>query len=428
MSIQVKEAEKNVREFELEISAADFDEAIQKAYKKNLKNFNIPGFRKGKVPFKIVEQYYGKGILYDDAINFAFPAVYDAAIKETGLEPVDRPEVDIKELEDGKPVVLTVRVTVKPSVKLGDYKGIEVEKAEYNVSDADVDKELEIKREQNARVIDIDDRAVENGDIADINYEGFLDGVPFEGGKGEGHKLTIGSGQFIPGFEEQLIGKNIGEEFDINVTFPEEYHAEELKGKPAVFKVKINGISKRELPELDDEFAKDISEKDTLDELKAEIKEDLEKKAKDTADAQNRNNVIDKILENVEVEIPAVMVEAQIDNIMRDFEMRLSYSGMKLEQYLQYTGSDLAKFREQFKEQAEKQVKTSLMLEEVAKLEKVEATQEEIDTELTKMAEQYKMEMDKIRELIQGEYLDSLKNDIAINKTVDMLVESANLK
>ena len=428
MSIQVKEAEKNVREFELEISAADFDEAIQKAYKKNLKNFNIPGFRKGKVPFKIVEQYYGKGVLYDDAINFAFPAAYDAAIKETGLEPVDRPEVDIKELEDGKPVVLTVRVTVKPSVKLGDYKGIEVEKAEYNVSDADVDKELEIKREQNARVIDIDDRAVENGDIADINYEGFLDGVPFEGGKGEGHKLTIGSGQFIPGFEEQLIGKNIGEEFDINVTFPEEYHAEELKGKPAVFKVKINGISKRELPELDDEFAKDISEKDTLDELKAEIKEDLEKKAKDTADAQNRNNVIDKILENVEVEIPAVMVEAQIDNIMRDFEMRLSYSGMKLEQYLQYTGSDLAKFREQFKEQAEKQVKTSLMLEEVAKLEKVEATQEEIDAELTKMAEQYKMEMDKIRELIQGEYLDSLKNDIAINKTVDMLVESANLK
>lgn len=428
MSIQVKEAEKNVREFELEISAADFDEAIQKAYKKNLKNFNIPGFRKGKVPFKIVEQYYGKGVLYDDAINFAFPAAYDAAIKETGLEPVDRPEVDIKELEDGKPVVLTVRVTVKPSVKLGDYKGIEVEKAEYNVSDADVDKELEIKREQNARVIDIDDRAVENGDIADINYEGFLDGVPFEGGKGEGHKLTIGSGQFIPGFEEQLIGKNIGEEFDINVTFPEEYHAEELKGKPAVFKVKINGISKRELPELDDEFAKDISEKDTLDELKAEIKEDLEKKAKDTADAQNRNNVIDKILENVEVEIPAVMVEAQIDNILRDFEMRLSYSGMKLEQYLQYTGSDLAKFREQFKEQAEKQVKTSLMLEEVAKLEKVEATQEEIDAELTKMAEQYKMEMDKIRELIQGEYLDSLKNDIAINKTVDMLVESANLK
>ena len=212
MSIQVKEAEKNVREFELEISAADFDEAIQKAYKKNLKNFNIPGFRKGKVPFKIVEQYYGKGVLYDDAINFAFPAAYDAAIKETGLEPVDRPEVDIKELEDGKPVVLTVRVTVKPSVKLGDYKGIEVEKAEYNVSDADVDKELEIKREQNARVIDIDDRAVENGDIADINYEGFLDGVPFEGGKGEGHKLTIGSGQFIPGFEEQLIGKNIGEE------------------------------------------------------------------------------------------------------------------------------------------------------------------------------------------------------------------------
>jgi trigger factor len=428
MSIQVKEAEKNVREFELEISAADFDEAIQKAYKKNLKNFNIPGFRKGKVPFKMVEQYYGKAVLYDDAINFAFPAAYDAAIKETGLEPVDRPEVDIKELEDGKPVVLTVKVTVKPTVKLGDYKGIEVEKAEYNVSDADVEKELDIKREQNARVIDIDDRAVENGDIANIDYEGFLDGVPFEGGKGEGHKLTIGSGQFIPGFEEQLIGKNIGEEFDINVTFPEEYHAEELKGKPAVFKVKINGISKRELPELDDEFAKDVSEKDTLDELKAEIKEELEKKAKDTADAQNRNNVIDKILENVEVEVPEVMVEAQIDNIMRDFEMRLSYSGMKLEQYLQYTGSDLVKFREQFKEQAEKQVKTSLMLEEVAKVEKVEATQEEIDTELSKMAEQYKMEMDKIRELIQGEYLDSLKNDIAINKTVDMLVESANLK
>ncbi len=428
MSIEVKETEKNVREFDLEISAADFDEAIQKAYKKNLKRFNIPGFRKGKVPFKIVEQYYGKGVFYDDAINFAFPAAYDAAIKETGLEPVDRPEVDIKELEDGKPVVLSVRVTVKPAVKLGEYKGIEVEKAEYNVSDADVEKELEIKREQNARMIDIDDRAVENGDIANIDYEGFLDGVPFEGGKGEGHRLTIGSGQFIPGFEEQLIGKNIGDEFEVNVTFPEEYHAEELKGKPAVFKVKINGITKRELPELDDEFAKDISEKDTLDELKAEIKEDLEKKAKDTADAENRNKVIDKVLENVEVEIPEVMVESQIDNIIRDFEMRLSYSGMKLDQYLKYIGSDLTKFREQFKEQAKKQVKTSLMLEEVAKLEKVEATEEEIDAELSKMAEQYKMELDKVRELMQGEYLESLKNDIAINKTVDLLVESANLK
>ena len=341
------------------------------------------------------------------------------------MEPVDRPEVEIKRLEVDKPVILKAKVTVKPEVKLGEYKGIEVKKTEYTVTDEDVDKELNVKREQNARMIDVEDRAVEDGDTITFDFEGFVDGVPFDGGKAEKHKLTIGSHQFIPGFEEQMVGKKIGEEAEISVKFPEEYQAEELKGKDATFKVCVHAIQKRELPELDDEFAKDISEKDTLDEVKADIKADLQKRAEENAKMQDQSNVIDKVLEGVEVDIPACMIENQIDNIVRDFEMRLSYSGMTLQKYMEYSGMTMEAFRDQFKEQAEKQVKTSLVIEKIAKEENVEATQEEIDKEIEKMAEQYKMEVDKVKDLMQGEYLDSLKNDIAVNKTVDMLVEQA---
>jgi len=428
MSTKAEKKGNNTYEMEVIIPKEAFAEAVQKAYEKNKKRFNVPGFRKGKVPFKMVEQYYGVEVFYDDAINIAFPDLYDAAVKENELNPVDRPEVDIKSLDANEDVVLTVKVTVKPEVTLGDYKGIEVEKVEYTVTDEDVDKELNAKREQNARIIDIDDRPVEDGDMVTFDFEGFVDGVAFDGGKAENHKLTIGSGQFIPGFEEQMIGKKIDEAAEVIVKFPEDYHAEDLKGKDATFKVCVHAISKRELPELDDEFAKDISEKDTLEEVKADIKEELGKKAEQNAKNQTQANVIDKVLEGVEIEIPDCMTENQIDSIMRDFEMRLSYSGMTMDKYIEYSGLDATAFRAQFKEQAEKQVKTSLVLEEIAKIEKVEATQEEIDAEIAKVAEQYKMEVEKVKELMQGEYLDSLKNDIAINKTVDMLVEKANLK
>ncbi len=425
MSTKVEKIDNNTYSLEISIPKKAFGEAIQKAYKKNVKRFNVPGFRKGKAPFKIVEQYYGVEVFYDDAINFAFPSLYEKAIKDNELEPVDRPEVEIKRLEVDKPVILKAKVTVKPEVKLGEYKGIEVKKTEYTVTDEDVDKELNVKREQNARMIDVEDRAVEDGDTITFDFEGFVDGVPFDGGKAEKHKLTIGSHQFIPGFEEQMVGKKIGEEAEISVKFPEEYQAEELKGKDATFKVCVHAIQKRELPELDDEFAKDISEKDTLDEVKADIKADLQKRAEENAKMQDQSNVIDKVLEGVEVDIPACMIENQIDNIVRDFEMRLSYSGMTLQKYMEYSGMTMEAFRDQFKEQAEKQVKTSLVIEKIAKEENVEATQEEIDKEIEKMAEQYKMEVDKVKDLMQGEYLDSLKNDIAVNKTVDMLVEQA---
>ena len=347
MSTKAEKKGNNIYELEVVIPKETFAESIQKAYVKNKSRFNVPGFRKGKVPFKMVEQYYGTAVFYDDAINDAFPDVYDVAVKENELEPVDRPEVDVKTLDPDKDVVLTVKVTVKPDVKLGEYKGIEAEKAEYTVTDEDVDKELNIKREQNARIIDVDDRPVENGDTITFDFEGFSGGVPFEGGKAENHKLTIGANQFIPGFEEQMIGKKIGEESEISVKFPEDYHAEELKGKDATFKVCVHAITKRELPQLDDEFAKDISEKDTLDEVKADIRADLEKRALENAKNQTQTNVIDKVLESVEIDIPACMIENQVDNIMHDFEMRLSYSGMTMDKYIEYSGMDQESFRAQ---------------------------------------------------------------------------------
>ncbi len=427
MKVKLEKLENNVATLEIEVDVAKFDEGMQKAYIKNAKRFNIPGFRKGKAPRKIVERYYGEAVFYEDAINIVCPDAYTEAVEETKIEPVDRPEIDIKQIGDGDNLIFTAVVTVKPEVGLGEYKGIEVKKVEYNVTEEDVENEIKQMQEKNARLVTIEDRAVEEKDTAVIDFEGFIDNEPFEGGKGEDYSLEIGSGQFIPGFEEQLIGKNTGEEIDVNVTFPEEYQAEELAGKPAVFKVKINQIKFKELPELDDEFVKDVSEFDTLDELKEDINKRLTEEAENKAKNEKENAVIDRILENVTVDLPEVMIENQINSMTRDFDMRLQSQGMNLDQYLQFTGSDLNQFKEQFKDQAEKQVKTTLVLEKISKLENVEVSDEDVEENIKKLAENYKMEVEKVKKLYRPEDLEAMKNDLAISKTVEMLVDGAKV-
>ncbi len=420
MSVKVETNEKNIVTLEFEVSAEAFEAAMQKAYIKNVKSFNIPGFRKGKAPRKIIEKMYSPAVFYDDAINFVFPEAYENAIQEAGIEPVDRPEVDIKQFpEEGKNLILTAKVTVKPEVTLGKLDKIAVEVPSYPVAKKDVDAELENMRKQNARIIPVEDRASQLGDTVVIDYEGFCDGVAFDGGKAEGHSLKLGSGQFIPGFEDQLVGKNAGEDTEVNVTFPTEYHAENLAGKAATFKVKVHEIKAEELPELDDEFAKDVSEFETLKELR----DDINKKLKDTAEKRAKqeleNNVIDFVISKMKVEIPEVMYENRIDDMVRDFEMRLSYQGMSVEKYLQFSGMDMATFRAQFKEQAEKQVQGMLALEAVAKQQKIEATDGEVDAEYAKLAEQYKMEVEQVKMYVQAE---DLKKDVETNKTIEYLL------
>lgn len=423
MSVKVEKLETNLVELEIEIDKEAFESAMQRSYIKNIKHFNIPGFRKGKAPRKMVEKMYGKEIFYDDAINFVFPDAYEAAIKEAKVEPVSRPEVDIKQFPDEENcLVLTAKITVKPDVKISKFETIDVKKPEYPVTDEDVENELKRRQEQNARIITVEDRAAQNGDTVVIDFEGFVDDVAFEGGKGENYELTLGSGQFIPGFEEQLVGKNIGEETDVNVTFPEEYHAPELAGKPAVFKVTVHGIKAKELPELDDEFAKD-SDFDTLDELKADILAKLKENAEKREKQELENEVIDFVVDKMKADIPEIMYENRIDELVRDFEMRLSYQGMSVEKYLEYAGMDMAAFRGQFKEQAERQVKGMLALEAMAKKEKIKALKDDVTKEYEKLAEQYKMDVDKVKSFVNEE---DLKKDIVTNKTIDALLEKAN--
>lgn len=423
MSVKVEKLETNLVELEIEIDKEAFESAMQRSYIKNIKHFNIPGFRKGKAPRKMVEKMYGKEIFYDDAINFVFPDAYEAAIKEAKVEPVSRPEVDIKQFPDEENcLVLTAKITVKPDVKISKFETIDVKKPEYPVTDEDVENELKRRQEQNARIITVEDRAAQDGDTVVIDFEGFVDDVAFEGGKGENYELTLGSGQFIPGFEEQLVGKNIGEETDVNVTFPEEYHAPELAGKPAVFKVTVHGIKAKELPELDDEFAKD-SDFDTLDELKADILAKLKENAEKREKQELENEVIDFVVDKMKADIPEIMYENRIDELVRDFEMRLSYQGMSVEKYLEYAGMDMAVFRGQFKEQAERQVKGMLALEAMAKKEKIKALKDDVTKEYEKLAEQYKMDVDKVKSFVNEE---DLKKDIVTNKTIDALLEKAN--
>jgi len=427
MNVKVQKLENNMVELEIEVDSQKFEEGMQSAYIKNRKKFSVPGFRKGRVPRKIVEKYYGEAVLYEDAINIICPEAYDEAVKENGIEPVDRPEIDIKQIGSGENLIFTARVTVKPEVQLGQYKGIEVNKIEYNVTDEDVEQELKKMQDKNSRLITVEDRPVQSGDIAVIDFEGFVDGKAFEGRKGTNYNLEIGSGQFIPGFEEQLIGKNAGEEVEVHVTFPEEYHAAELAGKPAVFKVKISQIKVKELPEIDDEFAKDVSEFDTIDQLKEDIRKKLTEEREHRAKHELENSIIEKVVEGAVTDIPEVMIENQIQNMLRDFDMRLRGQGLDLQKYMEYTGSDINTFKEQFKEQAEKQVKTSLVLEAISKAEEIEVSDEEVEKELARLAENYKMDVEKMKNILRPEDIQSIKNDLIISKTVDMLVENAKV-
>ncbi len=428
MAVKSEQIEKNLVKLTFEVNAEDFDKAVNKVYLKNAKKFNIPGFRKGKAPRAIVEKYYTEAVFYDEAVNMVLPEAYDAAVKESGVDIVARPEIDVEEIKKGEPVVFTALVTTKPEVKLGEYKGLEVKKIDCAVTDEDVEKDLEATREKNARLISVDDKAIENGNIAVIDFEGFVNDVPFDGGKGEDYELEIGSGTFIPGFEEQLVGAKTDDKTDVKVTFPEDYHAEDLAGKDAVFKVTVKDVKVRELPELNDDFAEEVSEFDTLEEYKADVRKKLEKAAEDKAKTETENEVVEKAVENAEFEIPDAMIEAQIDNIVRDFEQRLSYQGMNLDMYLQYTGQNTEGFREQFKDQAKKQVEGSLVIEAIQKAEGIEAGPEETELRLVDMSKKYNMELDKLKELLGEAETENIKREIAMQKTIEMLVNNAVVK
>lgn len=422
--LKVEQREDKRMYLEIEIDSAQFEEAMERSYKKNVKQINIPGFRKGKAPRKIIEKYYTEAIFYDDAINFAVPGAYDKAVEESGIEPVEMPEIDIVKLEKGENFVFSALVTVRPEVTLGEYKGITAEKDVNTVTDEEVDAEIKRMQENAASISTVTEGTVEMGDKVDLNFEGFVDDVAFEGGKGENYSLVIGSNSFIPGFEEQIAGKTIGEDFDVNVTFPEDYHSEDLKGKAAIFKCKVNSVEKKNLPELDDEFAKDVSEFDTLEELRADAKAKLEKSKEAEAQRKFEDAVIDIAVENATVEVPACMINNQIENQIQDISYRLQSQGMPLEQYLQFTGMTMDALREQLKDSAEKAVKSQLVLAEIAKAENVEVSDEDVDAEFTKMAEMYGMEVEKVKELM-GANLEALKADLKTQKTVAVIVDAA---
>ena len=425
MSLQVENLEKNMVKLTIETSAEELDKAIQGAYLKNRGQISVPGFRKGKVPRQMIEKMYGASIFYEDAANAIIPDAYEKAAEESGLEIVSQPKIDVTQLEKGKAFIFTAEVAIKPEVTLGEYKGIEVEKSVVEATEEEVLAELDKAREQNSRMVTVEDRAVEKDDQAIINYEGFVDGVAFEGGKDENHALTIGSGQFIPGFEEQLIGVKAGEEVDVNVTFPEEYHAPDLAGKEAVFKVTVNEIKKKELPELDDEFAEDVSDFDTLAEYKDDIKAKIIERKEKEAATEKENKIIDKIVENAKMEIPEAMIETQTRQIADDFAHRLEHQGLTLEQYFQFTGLTAEKYIEDMKPQAVKRIETRLVLEAIAKAEDIQVSDEEIETELSNMAAAYQMEVDQIKEFMGENEKKQMKQDIAVQKAVDLVVKEA---
>ncbi|MBQ8392585.1 MAG: trigger factor [Clostridia bacterium] len=415
--------ETNLYEIEFDVDKATFEAAIEKVYRKEVKNINIPGFRKGKAPRSIIESRYGKGVFYEDAVNEIIPDAYEAAIKEAGLTVVSRPEFDIVTIDDNG-VVLKAKFYVKPEVSVKDYKGIKVEKEVKAVTDEDVDADIEQARARNSRVVDVEGRAVENGDITVIDFDGYVDGVAFEGGKSENYNLTIGSGSFIPGFEEQIIGHNVGDHFDVNVTFPADYHAAELAGKEAVFKIVLHAIKFNELPALDDEFAKDVSEFDTLDEYKADVKAKIEKRYEKEAENAVEGQIIDTLIANLEAEIPAAMFESETENFVRDYDSRLRMQGLDLNTYFKYTGLTLESLREQFKPMAERQVKTRLALEKIVELEGITASDDEISAEYENMAKAYNMSADEIKKFVEA---DAVKADICVKKAVDFVKENADI-
>lgn len=427
MSLQVEKLEKNMAKLTVEVPAEQFEAALKTSFQKNKNKFSIPGFRKGKAPQAMVEKMYGVGVLYDDAIDTLLDSTYADAVKESGLEIVSRPEIGIEQIEKGKTFIYTALVAVKPEVTLGEYKGVEVEKAKPEVTDADVEAELKKVQDQNSRMVNVEDRAVENGDHTVIDFEGFVDGQPFEGGKSEAYPLVIGSHSFIDTFEEQLIGKNIGDEVEVNVTFPAEYHAAELAGKPAVFKVKIHEIKTKELPELNDEFAGEVSEFETMDEYKSDIRAKLAETKQQQATTENENNVVEKVVENASMEIPDAMIDEQVREMINDYARRMQSQGISLEQYMQFTGMTIEKLQEQSRPQAEKRIRTRLVLEAVVAAENIQVSDEAVDAEIAKMAETYKMEADKVRSIMGEAGIAQMKEDMAVQEAVDFLVAESNL-
>lgn len=425
MASVMEKKEKNVVTLTIDVSPEAFAEALQRAFAKNKNRFSVPGFRKGKAPMQIVTKYYGEGVLYDDAIDFAATPAYTAAIKEHGIEPVSRPDMDIIEIGREVGLKFTVDVTVKPEVELGQYKGVEAVMPVVEITDEDVERDLKSVQERNSRQIKIEDRAVQEGDTANIDYEGFLDGIPFEGGKGADYDLKIGSNTFIPGFEEQLIGKNAGEEFDIDVTFPDDYGSEELKGKAVVFHIKLNEIKVRELPELDDEFAKDVSEFDTLDEYKASLREKLADNAQKRADGTFEDNVVQAVSANATVDIPDAMIDREVEQMIQEQSQQMRYQGIELEQYLGYIGQTMDAFREQLRDAASRRILMSLVIEAVAKAENIEASEEEVEAEIERLAGMYQMKAEDLKSRMLGDDDNFVKENVIRQKAVELLKAEA---
>ena len=428
MSVQVEKLEKNMAKLTIEVAAEELEKAIEAAYQENKSKISIPGFRTGKVHRQMIERMYGKEVFYEDAANALIPDAYEKALDECEEDIVSSPSIDVVQIEAGKPFIFTAEVALKPEVKLGKYKGVKVEKADITVTDEEVDAEINKERENNARNIEVTDRAVKDGDITTLDFEGFVDGVAFEGGKGENYPLTIGSGAFIPGFEEQLIGAEIGKEVEVNVTFPEDYQAEDLKGKAAVFKCTVKEIKEKQLPELDDEFASEVSEFETLAEYKADVKGKLEeRKAKEAKDAKEAA-VIEEIVKDSEMEIPEAMLATQQRQMVDEFAQRIQMQGLSIDQYFQFTGSSYEQMIEQVKPQAEKRIQSRLVLEAVAKAENITATDEDYEDELKVMAEAYQMEVEKVKELLPEKSVAQIKEDIAVKKAAEFVVENAKEK
>ena len=424
MSVQVENLEKNMAKLTIEVSAEDLEKALESAYQKQKKQISVPGFRKGKVPRAMIEKMYGVDVFYEDAANALMQQNYAAAVDESGIDIVSRPTVDVVQIEKGKPFIFTAEVAVKPEVTLGKYMGVTVTKIDTSVSDEEVDEALEKERNNNARTINVTDRPVAQGDTAVIDFEGFVDGVAFEGGKGENHSLEIGSHTFIDTFEDQLVGKNVGDEVDVNVTFPEQYQAADLAGKPATFKVKINEIKAKELPELDDEFAKDVSEFDTLAEYKESLKKDLEKKKQDEAKRTKEDEAIQKIIDKSKMEIPEAMIDTQCETMIEEFAQRIAQSGLSMDQYLQFSGLTVDGLKEQVRPEALTRIQSSLVLEQIAKEENIEVSDADVDAEIEKMAKNYGMEADKLKEYMGEGEKESMKRELAITKAVELIMDN----
>jgi trigger factor len=425
MSLQVEKLEKNMAKLTIEVSAEEFEKAVQNAYMKQKKNISLPGFRKGKVPRKMIEKMYGTGVFYDDAANAIIPGAYSEAVAECDLDIVSHPQIDVVQVESGKAFIFTAEVATKPEVTLGEYKGLEVDKYSNRVSAKEIDAEIEKEQQKNARTVVVEDRAVQDGDEVVLDFEGFVDGVAFEGGKGENYPLTIGSGSFIPGFEEQLVGVEAEKEVEVNVTFPEDYHAEDLKGKEAVFKCTVHEIKAKELPEIDDEFASEVSEFDTLEEYKADVKAKIKEQKISEGKRKQEDQAVEKAIENAQMEIPEAMIDTQVDQMKNEFAQRLQSQGIDMQQYMMFTGMTEEKMMEELQPQAVKRIQTRLVLEAIAKAENIEISDERLDEEIQKMAEAYNMEADKLKEYMGEEEKKQMKEDIAVQEAVTLITEAA---